>query len=154
MANFSQLRIGLQITFFSGFILTGCVSAPTASAPTSSAWNVFHEKKDRRESLSVSAPGQQTKTVVVRTPYRIKRYLISADGNYLAYLTNEYGNYAIFVQHRVAELRVKWATVKDSDGELEFTSPDNVTYRSKKDDISIRLADVREKLKQQFGSIR
>jgi hypothetical protein len=136
-------------------VVAGCAStsAPVATVGEA-AWSVFHEKKDRRESLSVSAPGQQARTVVVRTPYRIKRYQISADGNYLAYLTNEYGAYALFVQHRVAELRIKCATVKDSDGELEFSGGDRVVYRSKRDDISIRLADVREKLKQQFGFAR
>ena len=116
-----------------------------------SAWSIFHERKDRRESLLVSGPGEKGRTVVVRTPYKIKTYLISTDGTYLAYLTNEYGEFAIFVQHRIAELRLKYATVKDSDGEFEFTSSDNVTYRSKKDNVTIRLADVREKLKKQFG---
>jgi hypothetical protein len=152
---FLPLRVVLRLSVCVCVVLAGCASTPSAApVPASSGWNVFHEKKDRRESLSVSAPGQQARTVVVRTPYRIKRYLISTDGNYLAYLTNEYGNYAIFVQHRTAELRVKCATVKDSDGELEFGSGDKVTYRSKKEDISIRLTDVREKLKQQFGFVR
>lgn len=116
-----------------------------------SSWSIFHEKKNRRESLLVSGPGEKGRTLVVRTPYKIKKYMISADGTYLAYLTNEYGQYAIFVQHRTAELRLKYATVKDSDGEFEFTSTDKVVYRSAKDDISIPLVDVRKKLKTQFG---
>jgi dipeptidyl aminopeptidase/acylaminoacyl peptidase len=151
----SRITAGLQFVVLACCVLLGCASSPApagTSAPVSiSAWSVFHEKKDRRESLSVIGPGENGRTVVVRTPYKIKQYLISPDGTYLAYLTNEYGEFAIFVQHRIAELRLKYATVKDSDGEFEFTSADKIVYRSKKDDVSIQLGDVREKLKRQFG---
>jgi hypothetical protein len=148
----SRFNAGLQLVMAVCCVLVGCASSPAPVAPVSiSAWSVFHEKKDRRESLSVIGPGEKQRTVVVRTPYKIKRYLISSDGTYLAYLTNEYGEFAIFVQHRIAELRLKLATVKDSDGEFEFISADKVVYRSKKDEVSIRLADVRDKLKLQFG---
>jgi hypothetical protein len=153
----SRFNTGLQLTVLVCCVLLGCASSPGPTGATAgssmslSAWNIFHEKKDRREQLLVTGPGEKGRTVVVRTPYKIKKYLISNDGTYLAYLTNEYGDYAIFVQHRIAELRLKYATVKDADGEFEFTSNDTVVYRSRKDDVAIQLADVRDKLKKQFG---
>jgi hypothetical protein len=149
----ARLNTGLQVAVLLCCALLGCASAPapTISSLSVAAWNLFHETKDRQESLFVSGPGEKGRMLAVRTPYKIKKYMISTDGTYLAYLTNEYGDYAIFVQHRIAELRLKYATVKDSDGQFEFTSNDKVTYRSKKEEIAIQLADVREKLKKQFG---
>ena len=69
----------------------------------------------------------------------------------IAYVSREYAEPELFIQQLRSGMRLNWVRVKDVAGHLEFKEG-VVTYKSKSDNITVRLEDVSKRLKEKFGA--